>query len=192
MAIEFKTYENIENALVAHKKITGSGLFDGYENSKAPHLKIIESGRTGVWMVDQASGDIYYLFEDDRNGLRLLNKLTLSACLDNSLFQRVELAMDDGIMFIGEGQYAKTNTSRRMLGQMNWIVATNMVPTTCGPCIRMADCHWWANFDQHDKYEPCRCEKFTRDWAVLEKEAAALVELKAKAAQADIDDPPPF
>ena len=192
MAIEFKTYESIENALDAHKVITGSGLFDGYENSKAPRLKTIETGRVGVWMVDQATGDIYYLFEDDRNGLRLLNKLSLGACLDNSPFQRVQLDHEDGIMFIGNADYSKSNKARRLMGKAEWIVATNMAPTNCDECVRFSTCHWWANFDQHDKHEPCRCERFTTDPAVLVKEAADLAELKAKRAQAEIDDPVPF
>ena len=188
MAIEFKTYKDFEDALVAHKKITGTGFFDGYENSKAPRLKIIETGRVGDWMVDRATGDIYYLYADGRNGLRLLNKLSLGMCLDDALFQRVELV--DGIMFIGLATYKKDNMSRRMLGKMEWIVATGMAPTTCATCIRIDDCHHWSNFGQHDQNEPCRCEQYTTDQAVLDKEAVALAAVKAAAAADNCKDIP--
>jgi hypothetical protein len=188
MAIEFKTYKDFEDALAAHKKITGTGFFDGYENSKAPRLKIIESGRVGDWMVDRVTGDIYYIYHDGRNGLRLLNKLSLGMCLDDALFQRVEL--DNGVMFIGDAKYSKTNMSRRLLGKMEWIVATGMAPTGCDDCLRLSDCDHWANYGQHDQHPPCRCERFTTDQSVLDREAAILSDIRAAAAMIDDSDIP--
>jgi hypothetical protein len=192
MAIEFKSYEGIVAALDAHKKITGTGLFEGFENSQAEKVRMVNKGRKSPWMVDQATGDIYYIFEDDRTGLRLFNKLTLGACLDDSPFQRV--IIQEGWIEIGDPKYKRDNVSRKTMGKMNWIVATCMQPTTCTGCVRLEQgaCNHWANMSCHDEHEPIRCERYTQDPDVLVREKAEQEALKAKMAQADIDNPPPF
>lgn len=189
MAIQFKSFDDIEEALFAHKKITGYGFFEDYENHKASVLRLAETMRDSDWMLDEVTGRIYYVCKVP-DGLRILNRLSLSACMDDSLFQRVTI--EDNVILVSQPQYKRNETSRRALAAKNFIVTTGMVPTTCAPCIRLEDCSQWANFTKHDEHAPIRCERFTTDVAVLKAEAEALAKVKTEMAEADRLDPPPL
>ncbi len=191
MAIQFKSFETIEEALFVHKKITGYGFFESYENHKAGTIKRIEEVRDSPWMLDEVTGQIFYVAKV-AFGLRILNRMSLGACLDDSLFQEVTI-LEDGVILIGKAVYKKDNVSRKTLAAMDITVTTGMVPTVCDGCVRQdKHCHHWDNFGKHDQHAPIRCERFTTDVAVLKAEAEALAKVKHDMAEADRTDPPPL
>ena len=124
MSTQIRTehYANIEDALAKHKEITGSDFFECYENSKHSIVRAAESGRISEYMVDLATGDIYYIF-DCPDHLLVLNRLSLHACLHNGPFHEVFVG-EYTITFHRDGHrgYSRSKESRKELAAASTIV----------------------------------------------------------------------
>jgi hypothetical protein len=69
---------------------------------------------------------------------------------------------------------------------------TNETTSKCDGCLRLSDCHHWANLTCHDEYVPDGCERYTNDPSVLDNEMIELELLKQEIAEYDRLNPPPF
>jgi hypothetical protein len=118
--IKVAGYASIEDALEAYANIKGHGLFECYGNEKASTISVANRGRVSDWLVS-VEGDIYFLFE--YNGLKLLNKLTLGACLDDSPFKEVDMSIP-GTIIVTNKRHPRDTATRRKLVEKGVIVTT--------------------------------------------------------------------
>ena len=111
--------DNLEAALAISKEIKGHGIYDGYENCKK------DAPIVDTYYVDQETGNVFYIFIDDRFNLKLLNKLTLHSSLSSQGFNQAMIFEGDNNVVaidIATRGWDKGNKNRKAIAARGWIV----------------------------------------------------------------------